>query len=141
MKQRLDIFDLLPAYGSDLLPSLVGAAVQRGVNVEYFILIDKLSRVLWEGVSDLNEAAKRLEVPLSVVQIAFEEGVLKGYWKIANGQLLMHSQSPHTVGATNGPSPIPVRPIAEPPMHRPVSARYARVERSADSATAIRCSE
>ena len=89
MKQRLDIFDLLPAYGSDLLPSLVGAAVQRGVNVEYFILIDKLSRVLWEGVSDLNEAAKRLGLPLSVVQGAFEDGLLKGYWKVADGKLFI----------------------------------------------------
>jgi hypothetical protein len=107
--------------------------------VEYFLLTDKLSGILWEGVCDLNEAAKRLEVPLSIAQIAFEHGLLKGYWKIANGQMLMHSQSPHTVKTTNRPSPIPAHPKAGPPMHRPVSARYARTERNADDAAAIRC--
>jgi len=109
--------------------------------LECFFLIDKLSGVLWEGVSDLNEAARRLDVPLSVLQIAFEHGVLKGYWKIADGQLLMHSQSPHTVGAADRPSPMPVRPIVGPPMHYPVSARYARAKRNAAAATAIRSTE
>jgi hypothetical protein len=113
--------------------------LSRGVNVEYFLLTDKLSGILWEGVCDLNEAAKRLEVPLSVVQIAFEHGVLKGYWKIADGQLLMHSQSPHAVGAADRPSPIPAHPNAGPPMHRSVSARYPRAEQNADDAAAIRC--
>jgi hypothetical protein len=134
VKQRFDTFNLVSAYGSDLLSNWL-------VLVEYFFSIDNLSKILWEGVSDLNEAATRLKVPLSVAQVAFEDGVLKGYWKIADGQLLMHSQSPQTVGAAKGPSPIPLRPIAGPPIRRPVSACYARTERNVASATAILSSE
>ena len=59
--------------------------------MEYAFLLDELSRVLREGVRDLNEAAKRLGVPLSVVRIAFHDGVLKGYWKITDGQLLIRT--------------------------------------------------
>lgn len=53
------------------------------------ILLDELSRILRVGVHDLNEAAKRLGVPLSIVQIAFQDGVLKGYWKVADGRLFI----------------------------------------------------
>ena len=56
-----------------------------------YILLEELSRILREGVPDLNEAAKRLGLPLSVVQGAFADGLLKGYWKVADGKLLMHS--------------------------------------------------
>jgi hypothetical protein len=53
------------------------------------MLLDELNKILREGVYDLNEAAKRLGLPLSFVRIAFEDGVLKGYWKVADGKLFM----------------------------------------------------
>ena len=56
-----------------------------------FVLLDELSRIFREGVRDLNDAAKRLGVPLSFVKIAFEDGILKGYWKVADGQLFIQS--------------------------------------------------
>ena len=56
-----------------------------------FVLLDELSRILREGVRDLNEVAKRLGVPLSFVKIAFEDGVLKGYWKVADGKLFIRT--------------------------------------------------
>ena len=51
----------------------------------------ELSRVLKEGVCDLNQAAKRLHLPLHVVQNTFHDGLLKGYWKVADGQLFIQS--------------------------------------------------
>lgn len=69
--------------------------------MEYFFLAE-LSRVLKEGVRDLNQAAERLTLPLSVVQRTFEDGLLKGYWKIADGQLFMHSSDiAHSVYPTS----------------------------------------
>ena len=53
------------------------------------MLLDELNKILREGVYDLNEAAKRLGLPLSVVQGAFEDGLLKGYWKVADGKLFI----------------------------------------------------
>ena len=55
------------------------------------VLLDELSRILREGVRDLNEVAKRLGVPLSFVKIAFEDGVLKGYWKVADDKLFIRA--------------------------------------------------
>jgi len=57
--------------------------------VDDLMLLDELNKILREGVYDLNEAAKRLGLPLSFVRIAFEDGVLKGYWKVADGKLFM----------------------------------------------------
>ena len=56
-----------------------------------FVLLEELNRILRVGVHDLNQAAKRLGVPLSFVKIAFEDGILKGYWKVADGQLFIQS--------------------------------------------------
>ena len=53
------------------------------------VLLDELSRILRVGVRNLNEAANRLGVPLSVAKIAFEDGLLKGYWKVAEGKLFI----------------------------------------------------
>jgi hypothetical protein len=77
--------------------------------VEYAVLLDELSRVLREGVRDLNEAANRLGVPLSVVREAFADGVLKGYWKVANGKLLIKSHHHHR---STGCDHVPPRPSA-----------------------------
>lgn len=76
--------------------------------MEYFLL-DELSKILREGVGDLNVAAKRLRVPLSVVQRTFADGVLKGYWKVANGQLLIKSHYHHR---STGCDHVPPRPSA-----------------------------
>lgn len=54
-----------------------------------FVLLDELNGILRVGVHDLNEAAKRLGVPLSFVKIAFADGILKGYWKVADGKLFI----------------------------------------------------
>jgi hypothetical protein len=51
----------------------------------------ELSRVLKEGVFDLNQAAERLSLPLQVVQRTFHDGLLKGYWKVGDGQLFIQS--------------------------------------------------
>jgi len=51
----------------------------------------ELSRVLKEGVFDLNQAAERLSLPLQVVQRTFHDGLLKGYWKVADDKLLIQS--------------------------------------------------
>ena len=56
-----------------------------------FVLLDELSRIFREGVRDLNDAAKRLGVPLSFVKIAFEDGILKGYWKVADGKVFIRT--------------------------------------------------
>jgi hypothetical protein len=50
-----------------------------------------LSRVLKAGVCDLNQAAERLNLPLNIVQRTFHDGLLKGYWKVAYGQLFIQS--------------------------------------------------
>ena len=65
--------------------------------MEHFLLQElsssqELSKVLKEGVRDLNQAAERLHLPLHVVQGTFHDGLLKGYWKVADGQLLIHLQ-------------------------------------------------
>jgi hypothetical protein len=59
--------------------------------VDDFVLLDELSRIFQEGVRDLNDAAKRLGVPLSFVKIAFEDGILKGYWKVADGKVFIRT--------------------------------------------------
>jgi len=59
--------------------------------VDDFVLLDELNRILRLGVHDLNEAAKRLGLPLSFVRIAFEDGVLKGYWKVADDKLFIRA--------------------------------------------------
>jgi hypothetical protein len=59
--------------------------------VDDFVLLDELSRIFREGVRDLNDAAKRLGVPLSFVKIAFEDGILKGYWKVADGKVFIRT--------------------------------------------------
>jgi hypothetical protein len=64
--------------------------------VDDFVLLGELNRILRVGVHDLNEAAKQLGLPLSVVQGAFEDGLLKGHWKVADGKLLMHLSSAET---------------------------------------------
>jgi hypothetical protein len=51
----------------------------------------ELSRVLKDGVFDLNQAAERLSLPLHVVQRTFHDGLLKGYWKVAGDKLLIRS--------------------------------------------------
>jgi hypothetical protein len=51
----------------------------------------ELSRILKEGVFDLNQAAERLSLPLHVVQRTFHDGLLKGYWKVADDKLLIQS--------------------------------------------------
>jgi hypothetical protein len=64
--------------------------------VDHFLLQElgssqELSRVLKEGVCDLNQAAERLNLPLRVVQGTFHDGLLKGYWKVAGDKLLIRS--------------------------------------------------
>ena len=51
----------------------------------------ELSRILKGGVCDLNQAAERLSLPLHIVQRTFDDGLLKGYWKVADGQLFIQS--------------------------------------------------
>ena len=51
----------------------------------------ELSRVLKEGVFDLNQAAERLSLPLQVVQRTFHDDLQKGYWKVADDKLLIQS--------------------------------------------------
>ena len=55
------------------------------------VLLDELSRILREGIRDLNEVAKRLGLPLSFIKIAFEDGILKGYWKVADGKVFIRT--------------------------------------------------
>jgi hypothetical protein len=57
--------------------------------VDDFVSLDELNGILRVGVHDLNEAAERLGVPLSFVKIAFADGILKGYWKVADGKLFI----------------------------------------------------
>ena len=76
--------------------------------MEYFLL-DELRKILREGVCDLNEAAKRLRVALPVVERTFADGVLKGYWKVANRQLLIKSYHHHR---STGCDHVPPRPSA-----------------------------
>jgi hypothetical protein len=57
--------------------------------VDDFVLLNELNKILRAGVHDLNEAAKRLGMPLSVVKEAFDDGLLKGYWKVADGKLFI----------------------------------------------------
>ena len=64
--------------------------------VDRFILQElsssqELSSMLKEGVFDLNQAAERLSLPLHIVQRTFDDGLLKGYWKVADGQLFIQS--------------------------------------------------
>ena len=68
----------------------------EGGKVDHFVLQElsssqELSRVLKEGVFDLNQAAERLSLPLHVVQRTFHDGLLKGYWKVADDKLLIRS--------------------------------------------------
>jgi hypothetical protein len=60
------------------------------------ILLEELNRIFRQGVCDLNEAAKRLRVPVSVVQTVFADGLLKGYWKVTDRQLLINSSPDET---------------------------------------------
>jgi hypothetical protein len=58
--------------------------------MDHFVLQElsssqELSRVLKEGVFDLNQAAERLSLPLQVVQRTFHDDLQKGYWKVADG--------------------------------------------------------
>jgi hypothetical protein len=76
--------------------------------MEYFLL-DELRKILGEGLCDLNAAAKRLRVALPVVERTFADGVLKGYWKVANGQLLIKSHRHHR---STGCNHVPPRPSA-----------------------------
>ena len=62
---------------------------REGGIVDDFVLLEELNRILRVGVHDLNEAAERLGVPLSFVKIAFADGILKGYWKVADGKLFI----------------------------------------------------
>lgn len=67
-----------------------------GADMDRFLLQElnssqDLSRVLKEGVCDLNQAAERLSLPLHVIERTFHDGVLKGYWKVSDGQLFIQS--------------------------------------------------
>jgi hypothetical protein len=67
-----------------------------GTDMDRFLLQElnssqDLSRVLKAGVCDLNQAAERLNLPLNIVQRTFHDGLLKGYWKVADGQLFIQS--------------------------------------------------
>ena len=74
-----------------------------------FVLLDELSKILREGVCDLNVAATRLRVALPAVERTFADGVLKGYWKVANGKLLIKSHHHHR---STGCDHVPPRPSA-----------------------------
>ena len=80
-----------------LKPEVIPLPNQAGaVKGDHFLLQElsssqELSKVLKEGVCDLNQAAERLSLPLQVVQRTFHDGLLKGYWKVADGQLFIHS--------------------------------------------------
>ena len=71
--------------------------------MDYFRL-ELLSRIPREGVSDLDEAAKRMGLPLAVVQGVFEDGLPKGYSKIADGNLLLPSSPDETTKRLSGSS-------------------------------------
>ena len=77
--------------------------------MEYFLL-DELSNILREGVCDLNVAAKRLRVALPVVERTFADGVLKGYWKVANGKLLIKSHHHHRSTGCDHVPPVHLPP-------------------------------
>lgn len=44
--------------------------------------LELLELVLKEGVRDLHEAAAKMQLPFEVVCATFNNGLLKGYWKI-----------------------------------------------------------
>lgn len=44
--------------------------------------LERLEQVLREGIHDLHDAADRLNLPYDVVCLTFNNGLLKGYWKI-----------------------------------------------------------
>ena len=54
------------------------------------MLLEELNRMFQQGTCDLKAAAKRLQVPLWVIQRTFADGLLKGYWKVSDGQLLIN---------------------------------------------------
>jgi hypothetical protein len=85
------------------------AGSERMWNMEYFLL-DELSNILREGVCDLNVAAKRLRVALPVVERTFADGVLKGYWKVANGKLLIKSHHHHRSTGCDHVPPVHLPP-------------------------------
>jgi len=51
--------------------------------------LERLEIVLREGVSDLHDAADRLNVPYDVVCLTFNTGLLRGYWKIVVNERAM----------------------------------------------------
>jgi hypothetical protein len=56
--------------------------------LDYFYL-EELSRIFHEGVCNLNQAADRLQLPMHVVQRTFQDGLLKGYWKITGNRVFI----------------------------------------------------
>lgn len=44
--------------------------------------LEKLDHVLRAGARDLHDAADRLGLPFDVVCLTFNDGLLKGRWKI-----------------------------------------------------------
>ena len=74
------------------------------------MVFDKEGKLFFlkEGVCDLNVAAERLRVALPVVERTFADGVLKGYWKVANGKLLIKSHRHQSTGCDH----VPPRPSA-----------------------------
>jgi hypothetical protein len=58
--------------------------------MEEYFLLNTLRKLFREGACDLQEAANHMRVPLSVVHRTFVDGLLKGYWKVADGQLFVN---------------------------------------------------
>ena len=44
--------------------------------------LERLEEVLREGIHDLHDAADRLNLPYDMVCLTFNNGLLKGYWRI-----------------------------------------------------------
>ena len=44
--------------------------------------LERLEEVLRDGIHDLHDAADRLNLPYEAVCLTFNNGLLKGYWRI-----------------------------------------------------------
>ncbi len=84
--------------------------------MDYFYL-EELSRIFHEGVCNLNQAAECLKVPLHVVQRTFQDGLLKGYWKIAGNRVFIGRRSEvlrcRRIGNCQSRTALPKRVVTE----------------------------
>jgi hypothetical protein len=61
--------------------AMLGSAALGGNVADPYL--EKLEGVLLSGVRDLHEAAEKMHLPFEAVCLTFNNGLRKGYWKIA----------------------------------------------------------